>query len=224
MVLGLLGFVLALVVLAVAAGVAFAVVLATRSKQEYDASNVTVPGRSGQVPASWAGSHEPEALLHRRLVAAMAALRANQSFDDDGALLDIRVGLEQQALGIDEHLVAVSALPRDHKAEPLAKAEESVAAIEGAVVDLATRAATDSAVRVQTTVTDLEDRTEFLGQVQSELDKADPTVAQTAPPPPAAAPAPAPATNPPAPPAPPVPPVTEPATPPATDPPTTPSA
>ena len=56
----------------------------------------------------------------------MAALRANRAFDDDGALLDVRVELEEQAVALDDELVAVAALPRLHRHEPLARVPEAV--------------------------------------------------------------------------------------------------
>lgn len=184
MTFGLLGglavFLVLAVLLLVAAGVAFAMALAKRSKADYDAGNVTVPGRSGAVPESWGGSHDPEAVLHRRLVTAMAALRANQTFDDDGGLLDLRVSLEQQALDLDQRLLAVAALPPAQKSAPLGHAEEAVTSIEQAVTDMATRTSTDATASLQAALDQAKERIALIGMAQAELDA--PTSTAPAPP------------------------------------------
>ncbi len=174
MVLGLLGWLAILVVLGavavVAAGVVFAVALARKSKTDYDAGNLTVPGRSGAVPDAWGGSHDPEAVLHRRLVAAMDALRANQAFDDDGGLLDLRVELEHQALTLDQRLVAIAPLAVARKVEPLAAAEADVDRIEAAVADLAVRSAADARPSLDAATDRLTERTALIGDAMAELD------------------------------------------------------
>lgn len=173
-VFALIGLVFVLVMVAVVAVVAAlaagASALAKRAKRDYDAGNTTVPGRSGTVPDSWGGSHDPEARLHRRLVDAMAALRANQSFDDDGALLDLRVALEQQALALDERLVATAALPAHLKADPLAQVTEAVDEVERTVADLATTSAADARPALEAALEDLRMRTTLLSEVQAQLD------------------------------------------------------
>lgn len=192
MIVGLVGAVAVLVVVLfvglIAAGVVAAMQLAKRSKADYDAGNVTIPGRSGEVPDSWGGSHDPEAVLHRRVVAAMAALRANQSFDDDGGLLDLRVELEQQALALDQRLVAIAPLPADRKTEPLSAATEDVDRIEAAVADLATRSAADARPSLDAAAERLKERTDLITDAMAELDSSD--AAPTTPPAPAPAPEP----------------------------------
>jgi hypothetical protein len=187
MVIGLVGFLAALLVLlavaAVAGAVLFAVALARRSKTHYDAGNVTVPGRSGAVPDSWGGSHDPEAVLHRRLVAAMDALRANQAFDDDGGLLDLRVELEQQALALDQRLVAIAPLATGRKVEPLGAAEADVDRIETAVADLATRSAADARPSLDAATARLKERTDLIGDAMAELDASGAAPASSATPP-----------------------------------------
>jgi hypothetical protein len=165
-VFALVGLLAGLLLIGVVAVVVFGYFLATRSKQEYDRSNVTVPGRSANVPSSWGGSHDPEALLHRRIVAAMDALRANQAFDDDGALLDLRVELETQATGLDQQLIATAALPASAKAEPLAKASDAVGHLEAAVAQLATQAAGASLDSLRAAVDAVRERTTLMGQAQ----------------------------------------------------------
>ncbi|MCU1356641.1 MAG: hypothetical protein JWM89_2059 [Acidimicrobiales bacterium] len=183
MVVGLVGFFLALVVIVALVAVAGAVILAVRSKQDYDAGNVSVPGRSGAVPESWGGSHAPEALLHRRLVAAMEALRANQSFDDDGGLLDLRVELEQQAIALDERLVAAAALPEALRAEPMAQAADATDRIEHAVAELAGRIAADAIPALQAALDEIRERTALVGEARNDLDAQDAAPAAPAAPP-----------------------------------------
>ena len=126
---GIVAFLLIAAVVVVAAGAVGAYALASRSKKDFADANQVIPGRPTRAPASWAGSHDPEAVLHRRLRDAMAALRANQRFDDDGALLDVRVELEAQALVLDDELVSVAALPQAHRHDPLARVTEAGATI-----------------------------------------------------------------------------------------------
>jgi hypothetical protein len=167
-----MGFLLVLVALVVVLGGAVgAVALAARARNQYRASNQVVPGRPTQAPASWAGSHDPEAILHRRLRDAMAALRANQAFDHDGVLLDVRVELEEQALALDEQLVAVAALPRLHRAEPLALMTEAVSTIEKAVADLASRSAREAGPRLQEVLHRIHERTSLVEEIRTELDR-----------------------------------------------------
>ncbi|MGI8711268.1 MAG: hypothetical protein ACR2LA_09780 [Acidimicrobiales bacterium] len=163
-------------VVGVGAGVAYAVALALRSKREYEASNEVVPGRPSSVPASWAGSHDDAAVLHRRLVAAMAALRANRSFDDEGALIDLRVELEQQALAIDDRLVAVDALPAPVRAEALGEATAATAAVEQAVATVTAQSVAAMGPAVEAALDDLRRSTSTLDEIRRQLDASDPSV------------------------------------------------
>jgi hypothetical protein len=125
-------FVLALVV--VAAVVAATVVVRT-GKRGYAKANQVVPGTATAAPPEWAGAHTPEARLHRRLRDAVEALRANPGLED-GWMLEARVSLEQQALAVDERLVAVAALPERVRGEPLASVGAAVDAVETAAASL----------------------------------------------------------------------------------------
>ena len=169
----LLVVVLALVVLA--GGVAGGVILANRARRNFQArqqaSNQVVPGRVTRAPESWLGSHDPEAVLHRRLRDAMAALRANDAFDNDGALLEVRVELEEQALALDDQLVSVAAVPRLHRSEPLARVTEAVAMIEKAVSELATRSALESAPRLDAVLDRIKERVSLIDEIRTELDR-----------------------------------------------------
>lgn len=162
--------ILVVLLVLVAAGVAGAVVLAGKSKKEYKDANQVVPGAPTSAPSSWAGSHDAEAKLHRRLRDAMKALRANQSFDDDGGLLDLRVDLEQQALALDERLVAVAALPEANKGQALFDIESAVTMIEKAVASLASRSVAEVRPVVEQAVDRVEERTSMLEQVRAQLE------------------------------------------------------
>ena len=164
-------FLLLAAVVVVAAGAVGAFALASRSKKSFAEANQVIPGRPTRAPASWAGSHDPEAVLHRRLRDAMAALRANRAFDDDGALLDVRVELEEQAVALDDELVAVAALPRLHRHEPLARVTEAVNTIETAVAELASRPAVDARPRLEEVLNRIRERATLVDEIRAELDQ-----------------------------------------------------
>jgi hypothetical protein len=165
-----MGILLLLVVLAAAAAVVAVVVLAQRNQASFERSNQLLPGRATSAPASWAGSHEPEARLHRRLRDAMAALRANQAFDDDGRLLDLRVDLEQNAVALDEQLVAVAALPVHLRGPSLEKLAGAVETIEQAVADLAGSSSGEIGERLDLVLADVRERTGLVAQARAALD------------------------------------------------------
>lgn len=96
-----------------------------------------IPGMTTGVPDSWAGSHDPEPRLHRRIRDALAALRANPQLEYDGILIDARVRLESAAAEFDARLVALSQLPAASKTDLLADAESAVGQLESAVAGLA---------------------------------------------------------------------------------------
>ena len=123
---------LALVVIAAVGVVAY---IALRNAQDFSDANEVVPGVPTNAPKEWAGAHSPEARMHRRLRDAVDALRANSALDDP-ALTPIRAELEQQALAVDEQLVAAAALPKPHRGEAIQRVEESVAAVEAAVASV----------------------------------------------------------------------------------------
>ena len=164
------------IVLAVAGAAALAVIAvraANKVQTNYERSNEVVPGVPTSAPTSWLGSHDPEARLHRRLVDAMKALRVNQAFDQNGALLDLRVELEQQAVAVDAELVATAALPMALREEPLQVLAGAVETIEHAVAGLATTSATDVGDRLQRMLEELRLRTSTVAQARSALDEID---------------------------------------------------
>ena len=123
-------------VLVVASAVVAAAVVVRTQKRNFAAANVVVPGTETKAPAEWAGAHTPEARLHRRLRDAVAAVRTNPAMED-AFMMDARVSLEQQALAVDERLIAVAALPERIRAEPMASVAAAVDAVEAAVAALA---------------------------------------------------------------------------------------
>lgn len=182
----MLAFLLLLAVVLVVGGVA---ALAIRSKSAYDRSNELLPGVPTNAPSSWAGSHDPEARLHRRLRDALAALRANQDFDHDGTMIDLRVDLEQQAVALDDQLIATAALPKNLRSEPLARLTAAVESIERAVADLATSSVAETEARLNRALEDVRTRTGLVAQARAALDDLDrtdplPGASASAPPPP----------------------------------------
>ena len=164
---------MALIALFVLGGIALvggAVLLAVRSKSAYEQANQLVPGRPSAAPASWAGSHDPAARLHRRLRDALAALRANQAFDDDGSLLDLRVELEHQAEVIDERLVAADSLAPGVRERPLEDLAGDVALLEQAVADLVTLSASAGRPALEEVVARVTERVRLVGEAHRALD------------------------------------------------------
>ncbi|WP_063009715.1 hypothetical protein [Nocardia kruczakiae] len=136
-------FVLLLLVLAllliVGGAVAAGAVALAHQRRRIAAENQVVPGTATRAPAAWARSHDPEARLHRRLRDAMTALRAVTAYDT-AATVTLRADLEQSALALDDHLVAISMLRPDARTAQRAQAERAVAAVEAGVADYATAA------------------------------------------------------------------------------------
>ncbi len=157
-----------LLVVSVGVGVV-AGALALSSRRSYRAANEIVPGVGTGAPASWAGAHTPEALLHRQLRDAMLGLSRHPRRDDP-SFLDLRVSLEQQALAVDEQLIAVAALPEGHRAEPLAVVTAAIEAVEGAVVALATTMSAPAPSLEQSTA-ELTERFHLIEEARAELDR-----------------------------------------------------
>lgn len=134
----LLLLVLALVVI-LGGIVAIGAVALAHQRRRIAAENQVVPGTATRAPTAWARSHDPEARLHRRLRDAMTALRAVTAYDT-AATVTLRADLEQSALALDDHLVAISMLHSDARTAQLAQIERAVAAVEAGVADYATAA------------------------------------------------------------------------------------
>jgi hypothetical protein len=125
------------VALFVISAVVAATVVVRSQKDKFAKANEVVPGSASKAPAEWAGAHSPEARLHRRLRDAVAALRANPAMED-AWMLESRVALEQQALTVDDRLIAVAALPERVRGERMAAVAAAVDAVEEAVAQFVT--------------------------------------------------------------------------------------
>ncbi|MEM8619003.1 MAG: hypothetical protein AAGF73_04725 [Actinomycetota bacterium] len=160
-------------VVAVGAIIAFGVALAVRGKREYDTANEIVPGIPSAAPDSWAGSHSPEAKLHRRLRDAVAALRANPHVAKQG-LADTTAALEREALAIDERLIAAAALPERTRADAVAAFEPLVTGLEDAMTDLVTSVqVAKSQELVERAVSDADLRLQALAEARAEVERID---------------------------------------------------
>jgi len=125
-----------LLVLVAIAGLAtaFAVALA-RSGRKSQAAAIHIPGVDVSVPASWAGSHDPEARLHRRIRDAAKALDATIG-NADVTQLDERARLLITARELDQRLVTIWALPANAKADPLAAVDRGISDFEKAAASI----------------------------------------------------------------------------------------
>lgn len=161
------------VVLVVAAVLVVAGVagVAIRQRQGFAAANEVVPGVASGAPSSWAGAHTPEARLHRRLRDAVAALRAGSG--QAAELAGARARLEQQALAVDERLVAVAALPERLRAEPLADVAAAVDAVEEAaasIVRAGPSLALEAGGGIDALLAELNERVALLAEARAELE------------------------------------------------------
>ena len=121
-----------IVVFSIVAAVAYA---ALRNAQDFSDANEIIPGTPTRAPKAWAGAHSQEARLHRRLRDAMVVLRENASLDDP-SLASARSALEREALAIDDALVGIAALPKQHREARMPDVASAVEAVEEAVADV----------------------------------------------------------------------------------------
>ncbi|WP_225727556.1 MULTISPECIES: hypothetical protein [unclassified Nocardia] len=103
-----------------------------REEAQAQQANEVIPGRPTRAPLHWLTSNEREALLHRRLRDAMAALRTVIPFDN-GMGLNLRADLEQSALAVDDHIVALYGVAPALRGNLLMTALHAVQAIEAGV-------------------------------------------------------------------------------------------
>lgn len=163
----------ALLVATVGAVVAFTVMLAARSKQEFAEQNQVVPGRSSPAPASWAGSHSPEAKLHRRLGDAVKGARANPRFVELG-LAPQMAAIDAEALAIDERLVAAAALPASHRVAAIDSLEAHVVGLETTIVELVTSVSVaDSKLQLEAAVSAADIKLQALAEARAEVEQID---------------------------------------------------
>lgn len=131
--LTLLGILVAVV--AVGAIVFYAVALARRSKAQLAAGVEAAPGMPTGAPAEWAGSHSPEAKMHRRLTGLARSLAAVPL--GDAVSIERKVGVEQRIRDLDRRLIALAAAPEAARREAVSALEPEVAAAETEVGALA---------------------------------------------------------------------------------------
>lgn len=162
---------LAAVVVVVVGLTAGTVLVVIRQRRSFARANEVVPGVSSPAPASWAGSHDPEARLHRRLRDAMAAVRAATGDALDGRALELRVELEQAVLALDESLVAVAALPAAAQAAPRARATAAVEDVERVAADLVGTSVAEAVGRLEAGLARLRDDAAALVEARSEVER-----------------------------------------------------
>jgi hypothetical protein len=167
----------------VVAAVGLVAVLVARDRRR---RNQVVPGTDTGAPSSWAGSHTPEARLHRRLRDAVLATRAVD--DPDGSLLAARVEVEHAALATDRHLVALAAMPEREAASRMPAARAAVKAVESAASSIADIGGAGRSVIATAgpgelpAVVAAAERVELLREAIEEVDEVDLTVARPEPP------------------------------------------
>lgn len=159
---------LALLIVLVVVTAAAALVV-RHQKQTFADANEVVPGIATHAPAGWAGSHDAEALLHRRLRDAVAALR-KIPWLSDVALDEPRQRVERTALDIDDRLVAVAALPEARREQPLVQLTAAVVALEDTVAAMAVRPSND-AKELEAAKTTIDEHFVVIADANAELDR-----------------------------------------------------
>lgn len=91
---------------------------AKKIRHNYDEQLALLPGRTGVVPTAWVGSHEPEAVMHRRLVRAVR---------NTGSSGPVDVDLATRAVQVENELVLIGHEPPDRRTQSLAQLEPLVA-------------------------------------------------------------------------------------------------
>ncbi|MFF0633880.1 hypothetical protein ACFYTS_15400 [Nocardia sp. NPDC004151] len=158
------------VALILIAAVAAGIVLVSRSQRASTATaNQVVPGTPTRAPASWAGSHDPEPRLHRRLRDAIRALHTADTLDDATTIV-LRAELEQAALAWDDRLVAMAALPAAALTEQRATATQAVESIEAAVAQYVSAATQRTAAEVTAGLTAARAQLEIQAEIRKSLE------------------------------------------------------
>jgi hypothetical protein len=160
--------VVVLLAILVVAGLGWLIV--ARVRHNYRAANRLLPDVHTRAPASWAGAHTPEARLHRRLRDALTSLRQISTIES-GSLLQLHADIQQEALAIDDRLIAVAALPDRLRAEPLAQLDHAVTAVEDAVGVFATAATQHNPAALESSVAEVNTQLSILAEVRASLDK-----------------------------------------------------
>ena len=152
--------------------IAVAYVMA-RNAQDFSDANQIIPGVPTKAPKGWAGAHSPEARLHRRLRDSMEVLRTNAALDDH-SLADVRASLEREALAVDDTLVTVAALPKQHRVEPLDRITKAVEIIETTVSSVVLMRGPTLA-ESEAHIADIRTRLRLVQEARAELSGLDPT-------------------------------------------------
>ncbi|GAB3203455.1 hypothetical protein [Nocardia tengchongensis] len=165
----MLMLVLIAVVILVGAAVGGVTVLSRRQQAGTTAANQVVPGIATRAPASWAGSHDPEPRLHRRLRDAMRALHTADALDDATTIV-LRAELEQAALAWDDRLVAMAALPAAALGDQRATATQAVESIEAAVAQYVSAATQRTAAEVTAGLTAARAQLDIQAEIRKSLE------------------------------------------------------
>lgn len=162
-----------ILVVAVVAIIGFGVALTVRSKKDFDDANEVVPGTKSAAPTSWAGAHSPEAKLHRRLGAAVRGARNNPRLVELGLAAQTKQ-IEDEALAIDERLIAAAGLPARHRGDAVAEFEPQVAALEDAAAALVkSTTVSQSKELLEQAVSDADIKLQALTQARAEIEQLD---------------------------------------------------
>lgn len=123
---------LAVVILAVLVATGFAIALVRNSRRQQQAeAAMPFPSRA---PISWAGSHAPEARLHRRIRKSLLAFEQPTGVLS-AAQLDAQVTLTVAAQELDDRLVTIAALPESSKTQALDAATVDLVDLERRIAD-----------------------------------------------------------------------------------------
>lgn len=157
----------------VGVGIGFAVALARSGRKGFDDANVIVEGRDTGAPAEWGVAHTPEARLHRRIRDAVRALQADPALA--GTLSGERQRIEEEALAIDERLVAAAALPESVRAPVMARVEAAVVQLEAAAARSASAGFLTEESVIGDSVEAISERLRSVAEARAELDREFPT-------------------------------------------------
>jgi len=150
-----------------AAGAAGLGAVVRRQRRRRLVLNAVVPGVVTGAPPSWAGSHDPEARLHRRLRDTVAAFRADPRVRS-ADLQEVRLAVEREAMAIDERLVAVAALPAPRRQAPVTALTTAVENLEQAVAQIVSWSPS-TGVDLQSAVGAATERLALIAEIHAEL-------------------------------------------------------
>jgi hypothetical protein len=152
-------------------------VAALRAKRNYRQANEILAGVDTGAPAEWAGAHNTEARLHRRLRDVVASLDRQRL--DDAGLVDIRMAVEREAVAVDRHLVTVAALPPHLRGAALEEVSAAVAGIEEAVVTVVGWSAQGSGPGLSEAMAETAERLRLIAEARQALESPGPAAAPT---------------------------------------------